>query len=462
MGVFASLARLVERRIIVRRNPIIPTLPLCDQFLRIGGGLKPSDVSAIIREADVGVLYRMVDLANEARQKDSHLQSLLGTRETALATLRWKVTAATAPGDNAASDRDKEIAFFIQKTLEGAQGRGSDIRGFNDLIAHLTGGIYFGYAVSEVEYVKSGGNIELDGFRLISPRRFQFSRENGRLEWTDVLGMDERGVDLQKRYPGKFIQHQPRITGDVPAREGLKYVLMWAALFRNWNMTDWLRLAEMSWKPWRIGTYKSGASTEDIDDLTDALEQMTSTGIATMSDRVDLKVEWPERGRGAQSQHGELAEFLGMEMSKAVLGQTLTVDAGERGARSLGEVHDRVRRDIREGDAISLATTIRRDVIMPLVELNFGKDVMVPGFHFVTEDVEDIGTFSRAVNALWQSGVTLSQPWIRDRIGAPEPEPGEETIGPENDAANEDPEPSPEEAEDSGEEQDGDQEEEAA
>jgi len=45
---------------------------------------------------------------------------------------------------------------------------------------------------------------------------------------------------------------------------------------------------------------------------------------------------------GAKGVHKLLADFMGAEMAKAVLGQTLTVEAGQRGARSLGEVHDRV------------------------------------------------------------------------------------------------------------------------
>jgi hypothetical protein len=59
-------------------------------------------------------------------------------------------------------------------------------------------------------------------------------------------------------------------------------------------------------------------------------------------------------------------------MSKAVLGQTLTVDAGERGARSLGEVHLQVREDIVRQDAQALMSLVNGQLIPWIVELNIG------------------------------------------------------------------------------------------
>ena len=119
----------------------------------------------------------------------------------------------------------------------------------------------------------------------------------------------------------------------MPGTEYRLHVLLWAALFRNWDIGDWLKLAELSWKPWRIGSYKGSASTEDIQGLINALESLTSNGVATHSDRVEIGVEWPQRGRGGKPEHEALASFIGMEMSKAVLGQTLTTEQGERGAQ---------------------------------------------------------------------------------------------------------------------------------
>src|SRR5262249_54993934 len=162
------------------------------------------------------------------------------------------------------------------------------------------------------------------------------------------------------------LQHQPRITGDVPCREGLVRVLMWAALFRNWDIRDWLALGELAWKPWRTGGYTRGASEEDIDALIAILDAMSSSGVAVYpKDTAEVKIEWPKNPPAGGGTHKELADFLGAEMSKAVLGQTLTTEQGSKGSQALGRVHDQVRKDIREADARSVAATIRRDLIAP-------------------------------------------------------------------------------------------------
>jgi phage gp29-like protein len=400
---------------------------LSEQYLRIGGGLTPRQVSAIMREADSGYVYRLVDLANESRQKDCHVQALLHTRESALSGLPWSVTPAVPYEGYVPTERDKEVSYFVESALKNAEGNGERSRGFTDLLSHLAGGIYFGYAVAEIDYEISDGKIVPSGFTPISPRRFRFSLDSGTLLWWDQFGMLD-GVNLPTRYPDKFLQHQPRVNGDVPAREGLVRVLMWAALFRNWAMADWMRLAELAYKPWRIGRYKSTASTKDIEDMVDALERLTSNGVATFSDRADVQIEWPERGRGGKPEHHDLSEFLGMEMSKCVLGQTLTVEQGERGARSLGEVHDRVRKDIRESDSVAMAATVRRDLIEPLVRLNYGPDQLVPWFEFVTEDAVDLGALSRAIEGLVRAGLDIPQWWVRDRAGIAAPGEGDELL----------------------------------
>lgn len=426
MGLMNRLARLVKPDKVV-----IPSLPLDNQFVLIGGGVTPVQMSAYMRQADTGDIYNLICQANEFRQKDCHLQAVLATREAALAGLGYSLRPFKAPSENKPSEASDEVSDFVQSALDNCKGRvlksGVDTKGFNDYIAHLSGGCFYGFAVAEHDWTVDGRMIVPAGFMLTNHRRFEYSSSDGALQWYDESRM-KRGVRLQIKYPAKFSQHQPRITGDVSVREGLMYVLLWAALFRNWDIGDWLKLAELSWKPWRIGKYKGSASFEDIQGLITALQNLTSNGIATHSDRVEIGIEWPQRGRGARPEHAVLAEFIGSEMSKAVLGQTLTTETGERGARSLGEIHDRVRKDIMENDARQVASTIERDLIVPLVRLNFGDKAPIPSFEFITEDTPDFGAFMRGLESGVRAGVHIPQAWARDKSGVRHPEPGEEIL----------------------------------
>jgi phage gp29-like protein len=407
----------------------VPALPLTQQYSRIGGNKTPQKVSNIIRLAESGRPSQLVDLSNDCRQIDGHLQSCLGTRETALVHLPVSVKPYQARGEKEPTDEDSVVAGFVEDALTGACGDGQDTRSFTDTIAQLQSAVYMGYASSEIDWVRDGRWLVPAGFAPIDQRRFEFRQTDGRLVWNDSWGM-ANGIDLMTVYPGKFIQHQPRINGDVPAREGLNKLLVWAATFRNWDVADWLQLAEMSWKPWRIGRYSKGAGEEDQNRLAEALRHLTTNGIATIREDHNIDIRWPEGGqaRGGRGSHQQLAEWLGAEMSKAILGQTLTVEQGERGARSLGEVHDRVRKDLREYDAKSVAATFTRDLIRWLVWFNFGPETPLPVFSFVTDDAVDMSEFAGGLKDLTEAGLDIGAKWARDQVGVPDPEAGEKLV----------------------------------
>lgn len=415
----------------------LPDLSIWEQFSRIGGGLTPLDVSVIIRQADGGDPSRLIDLANESRQKIGHLQSVLFTRESALSGLEWQVLL---PGSNATkagakrkrAPKGERERKFVEEVLRGldAVREDRDAVGLRELIQHETGGSYYGHAVAENLWARNArGQLVLRGFALHSARRFGFEPDRGELALHDA---STRGayVDFRDANPYRFIVSQPRITGDVQAREGLMRVLVWCALFMSWTLADWLKLAELAWKPWRLGEYQKGASTEDIKQLENILRTLTSSGAATHSSDVKIDLKWPDKGGGGQSTgHADLHSRMAAEMSKAVLGQTLTTEQGSVGSRALGQVHDGVRGDILEFDAKHIAAVITRDVIRPLVELNFGPDAIVPVFEFVTEEAADMKATAESLAILVAAGMKVPAYWAHDKLGIPIAADDDEVLG---------------------------------
>jgi phage gp29-like protein len=410
---------LSEKKAASRRGAIVGPTPLGFQLARIGGSLTPQLVSCIIREADTGQVARLVDLENESRQRDCHLQSILGTREQAVSGLEHEIVAPDGEDDKA---RNKKVAEWCTDVIDRLDT-------WPTLLAHLQGAVYFGHAVAEPLWAKVTGDIVPVDFSLIAPRRFIFDQASQRIHWWDQSGGHPLpGVDIAKEFPGRFIVHQPRVNGDSPCREGLGRVLMWAALFRNWNQRDWLSLAELAWKPWRTGKYVKGADQEDIEALEEALDKMSTSGVAVLPETTELEVMFPAGG-GQRSNHGELMSWLGAEMSKAVLGATTTVEQGDRGALALGKVHNEIRKDIRDSDAKQLAATIRRDLLTPLVRMNYGPNVAVPVFRFLTEDAIDLAAFSQAIGSLRTAGLRIPACHVYDISGIPEPKDDDELLG---------------------------------
>jgi phage gp29-like protein len=399
-----------------RGTAVVPALSLWQQFTRIGGGLTPSQVSTILREADSGDMRRLMDLANESRQKDGHLHGCLEQSEQAIAGLQWQLTP---PAD--AKAKEKKAAEWIESKLR----ENADL--FR-LISHLAGSFYYGYGVAEIIWAKGDeGRLLPARFELIDARRFGFRQDDGRFVWRDE-GMSFDGVDLREEFPGKFIISRPRVTGDVPCREGLARLLVWAALFRNWTITDWLRLGEIAWKPWRIGKYRKDASKEDIAGLIDVLEGMSANGVARIPETVDVDVKWAPNGT-TKPMHEVLYETIAREMSKAVIGSTETIQASSSSGYGQAKVHNEVRKDLREARAKQIATDITRDLIEVMIEINFGPSVRAPRFEFITQDPVDLKAFSEGMKNLREAGLKIPQAWVRDEAGIPEPKDDEECLG---------------------------------
>ena len=415
LGDALGLTAKKERLSVGERGKVIPDLPLWSQATRIGGGLSPRQVSTIIRQADSGDMAGLMDLSNESRQKDCHLQSVLATGEESIAALPWQIVPAKD-----ALAKEKKAALWVDEVLRANTA-------LPRLIGHLAGAVYYGRGIGETLWTKDGGKLIPVDFENLAPRRFSFRSSDGRLVWRDI-GTPYEGVDFRALYPHKFIVSQPRVTGDVPQREGLCRVLVWAALFRNWGMADWLRTGEISWKPWRIGTYDKNASAEDKDGLETVLRQLTTEGAGMIPETTKIAIEWPQGTTSGKATHAELCNVVAQEMSKAALGQTETVQASQASGYAQAKVHDGVRKDLRGARARQVATDLTRDLVASMIALNFD-GVRCPRFEFITDDATDRGAFGKALLDMSNAGLVIPQKWARDQAGIPDPKDDEPTLG---------------------------------
>jgi phage gp29-like protein len=411
--------------------------PLTQQLLYVGVQT-PSDVASLMRLADTGYMYRLCDFFEEQRNRDCHLNTVVYRREHALSTVGWQIVPASD------KRRDLKIAAWLEDALKRmgdvehreARAQGLELRPFADLVVHLNGATIPGYAASELLYAKAQGRIVPAGALPMGPRRFVFSQTDGSLRWFDATGPADGvaypGKDLLRDFaPGRFIVHRPRINGAAGPREGLMRPLTWASMFRTWDIGDWLKLAELAWKPYRWGTYQPGAGDEDIKALDKALQLLMSQGWTRISERTKLEIKFPENtASSGGGQHEALARFLAEEMSKAATGHTLTVEEGKKGTARTAGTAENVSHGVLEIDARAEEGTIQRHLVAPLVRANFG-DVPMPRFVFVTELGSDIAAMSTALAMLVEKaglkGVSAS--WVRSMLGAPEPDEGEEVLG---------------------------------
>lgn len=418
---------------------IAPASPRDRYQTRLGSGITPQAITAVMREADHGTMWRYADLLDEIRQGDPHLHGDLAKRELTVAGASYELRIPDGMPKREGA-RALNLCEDALASIEVEPGSlGLSARG---VFQSLLSATYHGRAAAEVVYARDGRYTLPRHVYAIHARRLSWSNERDwKLYLYDATSGDTPfarfpGVALSDPRafpPGKLLVHTPRQFGTYPTREGLGRGLVWFSGFKRWTVRDWLAFGEWAGRGMRIGKYATGrdpqkdgrANDEDVAVLQDALEAMSSTVATVIPDVTDLQVI-EARDNGV---HEELVKLCNGEMSKMILGGTLVSDPGDRGARSLGEVHLRAMTLLLRSDAENLAATLRRDLFAPLVRMNLGDRAPVPTIAFSVEPPEDAKARAERLKLYMEQGLTVSAEWVRDLEGMPTPKPGDEVIG---------------------------------
>jgi phage gp29-like protein len=365
-------------------------------------GLTPARLSQVFREADQGDVFRQMELFEEMEEKDAHLAAILQTRKLAVLSKDYEVLPY------AQTPEDEGIAQFVGEVIYGIP----DLEGaFLDLLD----AVGKGFALSEIIWEVADGKARVTELRWVPQKKVTF-----------VEDLKPRLLTPEASWQGveppawKVIYHRYKARSGHATRAGVLRVVGWMYLLKNYALKDWAAFNEVFGMPLRLGKYDPGASPADREALIQAIRNLgaDAAGVISKSTEIEFVAAIP-RQTGANP-YQMMAEFCNREMSKAVLGQTLTTDtAGATGTYSAARVHAQVRRDLVEADAQALATTLREQLLRPLVGFNFGWDKPVPWFRFKYEEEEDLKTLSEVYRNLAALGVPLSLEHLGERFGIP-------------------------------------------
>ncbi|MCD7948303.1 MAG: DUF935 domain-containing protein [Oscillospiraceae bacterium] len=376
-------------------------------------GLTPETLAAIFREADAGDVLRQSELFEEMEEKDPHLFSQLQTRKNAVTGLDYEIIPFD--GDN---PRDKEIAEYVSKVI-------TSIEGFEDIQLDLLDAIGKGFAVSEIIWgYDSNGHITVNDIR---------SRHQKRFFWD---GIDDSFRVRTKESPqgmllpeNKFIVHKYKARSGHTSRAGVLRVVAWMYLFKNYNIKDWISFAEIYGLPLRLGKYQPGASEAEKKALMQALLQLGADAAGIIPDGTTIDFITTDKS-SSTNLYERLARYCDEQISKAILGQTLTSDAGS-GSYAQSKTHNEVRHDLTAADCKSLSATLRRDLIRPLVLFEFAEEKRIPHLRFDFEESEDLVQLSTILGTLIEkTGLEVPMSYIYKKFSIPEPEQGEKIAAP--------------------------------
>lgn len=181
---------------------------------------------------------------------------------------------------------------------------------------------------------------------------FQFYRETG--GWINYELIPRKHVDPINR---TILRNQTDLIGESwdefsdllyignPRQIGsLAVPAFWVVLKRN-NVADWAELGEIFGRPIREGTYDAW-DTKTRDKLIEDIYNMGGAGVIIHPDGSKINLIQPSNISGSCDLYDRFTATCNAEISKAVNGNTLTTEAGDKGTQALGTVQQEGEVDI--------------------------------------------------------------------------------------------------------------------
>lgn len=392
----------------------------------VGGGITPEGMASILEQAALSIDPRpYLTLAEEMEEREGHYFCELGKRKLAVESIDFDVEAASE------DPADVKIADAVREMLK--------IEAVRDSRADLLDGLGKGFSVCEIVWDTSEAQWMPAKLIHRDPRWFLFDI----VDRSTLRLRDEADPAFGVLLPlYKFVRHVPRLKTGIPIRNGLARIVAFMWICKQYAMKDWMAFAEVFGMPLRLGRYPATATPKDISVLRRAVANIGSDAAAILPESMKIEFEQVSNTTGGADLFERLATYTDGQISKIVLGQTMSADAKSSGIGSgNADLHGEVRGDIRDYDCRQLETTYDRDLVRPFVDLNFGPQKCYPKTRIRKPEKEDITAFSNAVAALVPVGLRIGQDVVRDRLGVPDPEDGDELLGmparPEPDAGGE-------------------------
>lgn len=292
--------------------------------------------------------------------------------------------------------------------------------------ALLRGGTLKGFAVSEVMWDYSEGDVFIKDMRHRNQRRFRFDLEGNILLITRDNPMGEN-VSFRNGLPLRKFQH---VTfGDeveTPYGVGLGRELYWPWWFKKNGIKFWLMFCDKFAGPTVTGEYPQGATEEQKNSLLAAAQAVHSSNAVIFPQGMSLSLLEAARS-GSITTYKELVEYMDAEMTVVILGQTATTE-GTPGALGSQDAQADVRGDLIKADADALCEALNSEngVVRWLVDYQFPGTRNYPQMWIKCEDEDDELTVAerdeKRSNAVAASGARLTPVYFKRRYGLEEDE----------------------------------------
>ena len=324
---------------------------------------------------------------------DPHVTACVQSRKAGVLSLEWEI----ARGIN--KDKNIELLSNLLKKLD-----------IYKLINDILDSVLWGFQPIEVIWEKSGNLILPTELKAKPTDWFCYDADN------NLRFKTKQNYFGELLPPKKFLCPQYNASYDNPYGDRILSKVFWQVVFKKGGLKFWTIFTEKYGMPHIIGKHPRGASQEETNALADMLERMVQDAIAVIPD--DSSVELKEANKSSSAEiYEKLIDKMNAEISKAIIGQTLTTEIGNTGSYAASNTHFQVRQDIIDSDKRLVEKTINQ-LLRWIYELNFSTEI-VPEFELYEEEDIDLDLAQRD-KTLSESGVKFTKKYFIKNYGLDE------------------------------------------
>ena len=303
---------------------------------------------------------------------------------------------------------EKRTEAVLNAGLTFVDSRGEEVADISDMLNSTAGETLVRAIMSQRFFGRAGVEISfVDGFKCeaIKPKYIDLQHQ--------TILLNDVG-DKSVSYAGNS---QLLILGRT-LDYGLLLKAAPFAIYKRGGFGDYAQWIELFGMPQRIGKYNT-YDPESRVLLEQAFKNAGSAPYLIVPKEAEIETLTHAQSSG-KSSYDEFRQACNEEMLITILGQTLTTVQGERGARSLGEVHLAVEDSKHNGD-IRFVKRILNERVRPMLEAR-GFNLQGGKFIFPKEaeplSVAEIATLSELIR--------IPESFIHEKYGIPMPKDGEE------------------------------------
>ena len=374
-------------------------------------GLTPARLAEILRSSIVSDPMSYLELAEDMEERFPQYGSVLAIRKRQVAALEFAVTPA---GEETA---DQEEAALVEEVINSAKFQVSKV---DQLDA-----IGKGFSCTEMDWQEVDGRWLPVTFDRRDPRFFRFAQNDPEQIW-----LKRDSGQLEELIPYKWIVHRAKAKSGLTVRGGLARQVAWVFMLQSFNNKDWAIFAEAFGMPYRLGKYDQGASDADKRALLAALVAMGVDGAGIVPLQSEIEFIEAAGKSGSTDLYERRALYHDKQVSKIVLGQTGTTDEMKGGGYALGKVHDDVRDDIKDADALQWAASLNEQLVPQLIAFNFAPRARkgLPVITIGRPEEEDVEAWTSNIVKVVPLGVPVTIAEVQRKVGITPPKNGEEVL----------------------------------